>query len=495
MPRWKSPSVARAAKLAAIVEQGRRWAETFDLVQWGGTREPPKGPLIDILTSADFRRLLAQPASSPAREQLEHVRSFLMRRDATLIEGKDWPPLDSGDLRPKPVWASLRSLFHPIRDEAWAAQSMAIRLAWTCLAVMDDCRPLGPNFPIPDPSRGELSARFRAGDEWATKLLVFHALKGIPGWEHNPRTTPSERAEYRASMLEHWNRVARLEATADWSRPGGYTLEDIARLAGVTVHSQKYRLRRALLALGVIERAKGSQPSRVGHSAQPRYVLGRVRLNMRVVQDSRVRTLRAEVREVRDLAAGVVRLLRGGGESTWAVVRAATQPSPGIILSDTTSKGPARSSAKVAFLKEYSRLLRDVLAEGWQQATSAEVRGGAEALSSLVEERVRRLRHMAKKTQEEGAWEPEAGDIASCLVLPFANFVPRVSVWRYMEEAGARAYFERYPTLFGEFKPSVLIRSLSERNRLTLEAEEAVQVHTDSNGAILAPDSGRREGA
>ena len=454
MPSRESPSVTRAANPAVTVEQVREWAETFSLVRWGGTREPPKGPLIDILTSAAFRRLLAQVAPLPPFEQLERVHSFLMRRDATLIEGKDWPPLGSGDLRPKPVWASLRSLSHWIRAESWAAQSVAIRRAWICLAVMDDCCPLGPNLPISDPSRGELSARLRAGDEWADKLQVFHVLKGIPGWELIFRATPAEWAEYRASMLEHWNRVARLETTEDWSRPGGYTLEDIAKFAGVTVHSQKYRLRRALLALGVITRAKGGRPSRAGHDAQPRYVLGRVRLNMRVVQDSRVGILRAEVRDVRDLAAGLLRSLRGRGESAWAVVQAAKQPSPGILLSDTTCKGTARSSAKLAFLQEYSQLLRDVLAEGWQHATSAEVRGGAEALSSRVDERVRRLRDMAKKTQDEGAWEPEAGDIGSCLVLPFAYLVPRVFVWRHMEEAGARTYSERYPTLFGGYRPS-----------------------------------------
>ena len=242
-----------------------------------------------------------------------------------------------------------------------------VQRAWVALSILDSGLPAPPeNEVIASYQRALHNPAPKTGPELADKFVSGSGLNGFRYWLASQEIPPPLTKEV-------------------WARSGGYTGRDIAGMAGAFSSAKRREVLRRLTELGVIRQVKT-------RNSQNRY---RYRSN-------RVRVLASVRRRDRSYATAIHR---------WRVDRAARSFASGRALANPPStpspSGPSgfpsdpRLSPYVReFFDQLTRLIPDLLAEGWLEdhpELPGVSRNYMDELRATVDGRVVRLRDLAKR--------------------------------------------------------------------------------------------------
>jgi len=401
-----------AHRLSELIYQAEAWAESYEIARWPkGARAEPTGRLIDLLAGR-----ISDPSTGKRFGDLfpvsqEESPTALALRLRRFLYGA--PPSHTPSPRPPdavtdpPIDArGLGMLWmNPKNADLWAAQPIALRRVWACLSVLAGCYPLSPKdtgvssrvqeyvvrHPGKLPADSPPAIQFIGMDhylewktygessgmdaeerrEWLGKWQSYAAALGAPGWDELSEMSGTERSRYEAAMAPHRKRVIALTARFDWSRPGGYTLSDLAAFAGVRTHRQRQRLRDSLLELGIIRRTETRLGVRRGAAAQPTYAYvdtykpsrADLKLFNARMEKLKVLTARRETVRIRDAAKRAVAALRHATPHSHEIEQTLHAAAPGLVLNPADDKALPKDLTD--FLREGSALLSDVLNEAW----------------------------------------------------------------------------------------------------------------------------------
>lgn len=457
-----------ADRLSEIIDQMDAWASSYEIAKWPqGARAEPAGRLIGLLTGRipdpstgkTFGDLFPVSREESAIALAFRLQRFLFGSPPSHTPGPS-PPRAMTD---PPIEARGLGVLGmaPDNGRLWAAQPIAIRRVWASLSILSGCAALNPGQTGVSPLVQEYATRHpgkpladspplmrflgldrylkwktywessgmdaRERRESAQRWQDYAAALGAPGWAELSEMSPAERSRYEAALTPRRKRVIVLTKRSDWSRPGGYTLSDLAAFAGIRTHRQRQRLRDSLLELGLIQRARPRPGVRRGASAQPTYTyvteLNPSRRGLKFFKARRekleVLEARREAIRIRDAAKHVAASLRRATPRAREVEQAFHSAAPGFVLGSPGSGALPKGLA--AFLREGSALLSAVLWEAWIESIPdpdwEKYLAVAENLDEtyLVKGARNRLRNMLERLRAERAESTPKERLASQL--------------------------------------------------------------------------------